>query len=176
MGADERDVRAGDITVLEGGLEEGAAGAFVAATASLKVAKIRQVRRVRNAEYDGLRDGRYVRDSSFERAVGGVVPATGVQSDKVLLQYRLYQDMKERQYGEERQMGETHSPAATPVVEVYGVGLGMNTNESKGRESEKSESIEHDDRYEAVSGSASDNGPGADERKIRSALRVFILI
>lgn len=90
--------------------------------------------------------------------------------------------MKERQYREEKQMGETHSPGATPVVEVDGVRLGMNTSESKGRESEKSESVEHDDRDEAVSGRmtalriASDNGPGADEREIRSALRVFILI
>lgn len=45
VGADERDVRAGDITVLEGGLEEGAAGAFVTATAGLEVARVEQVRR-----------------------------------------------------------------------------------------------------------------------------------
>lgn len=49
-------------------------------------------------------------------------------------------------------MGESHSSGVTPVVEVDGVGLCMNTSESKGRESEESESVEHDDREEDVSG------------------------
>lgn len=51
----------------------------------------------------------------------------------------------------------------------------MNTNESKGRESEKSESVEHDGRDEAVSGSgsASDNVPRADEREMRSASSLY---
>lgn len=40
MGADERNVRAGDSAVFERGLEEGAAGTFVTATAGLEVAKV----------------------------------------------------------------------------------------------------------------------------------------